>query len=228
MKSCSYCQIEKDLVDFSKDRSSADGYDYQCRICRAATTKRYRNNNLEFCKELTRQNTKRILVENTTYLIELKSNPCVLCGKQYTPECMDFDHIDPSTKSFEIGHCFWKSMRRELIDAELLKCRLLCCYCHANITYAARSPNKSKYIAKKRALINEIKENNPCAMCGLFFDHWKMQFDHLDASTKLDAISNLVAKSAWNVVLSEIEKCQLLCIGCHRIITKKRQETTKE
>lgn len=50
---------------------------------------------------------------------------CVSCG---TTEKLEFDHIDPSTKSFTIVAQI--SASREKLKAELDKCQLLCFDCH--------------------------------------------------------------------------------------------------
>ena len=50
---------------------------------------------------------------------------CVKCG---ATENLEFDHIDPATKSFDIGKNWSRS--EKVIIAELAKCQLLCNSCH--------------------------------------------------------------------------------------------------
>ena len=50
---------------------------------------------------------------------------CVKCG---TVEQLEFDHIDPKTKSFGIGK-MW-SLSNDKLQKELEKCQLLCKPCH--------------------------------------------------------------------------------------------------
>lgn len=64
---------------------------------------------------------------------ELKSMPCTDCGVKYPPYVMHFDHRDPSTKLFNIGHIVTRSMT--LILAEIEKCDLVCANCHAERTW---------------------------------------------------------------------------------------------
>lgn len=64
----------------------------------------------------------------------LQENPCVMCG-QDDPIVLDFDHIDPSTKTKGIskmlsGHYGWNK-----ISEEIKKCRVLCANCHRRHTY---------------------------------------------------------------------------------------------
>ena len=50
-KKCSKCKEEKDLVEFSKDKSKKSGYCSLCKICK----KEYRDNNQEHFKEFRRK-----------------------------------------------------------------------------------------------------------------------------------------------------------------------------
>ena len=58
-------------------------------------------------------------------LIELLGGYCVRCG---STERLEFDHIDPTTKSFELGSD-WTRAWDDLV-AEARKCQLLCRPCH--------------------------------------------------------------------------------------------------
>lgn len=51
---------------------------------------------------------------------------CVSCG---ATDKLEFDHIDPQTKTFSVGRNW--SAKPEVIAAELHKCQLLCHKCHS-------------------------------------------------------------------------------------------------
>jgi len=51
---------------------------------------------------------------------------CVLCG---STEKLEFDHIDPEQKSFNVGDRL-SNRSEEIIRKELAKCQLLCSSCH--------------------------------------------------------------------------------------------------
>lgn len=53
--------------------------------------------------------------------IVLLGGSCAVCG---SVEELEFDHIDPTTKSFNVSA--WWSLARETFLAELSKCQLLC------------------------------------------------------------------------------------------------------
>jgi hypothetical protein len=56
--------------------------------------------------------------------------PCVKCGE---PEkaCIDFHHLDPSTKDFTIGKATFSN--KERLRKEVEKCVCLCANCHRKV-----------------------------------------------------------------------------------------------
>lgn len=64
---------------------------------------------------------KRKYFERRTEAILLLGGVCVVCGTELG---LEFDHIDPKTKSFTLAHGW--SRRREVLMAEVRKCQLLC------------------------------------------------------------------------------------------------------
>lgn len=69
---------------------------------------------------------------------DLKSAPCVDCGKVYPPYVMHFDHVPGrGIKLFNIGA--WTGGRTvstmESLLEEIAKCDLVCANCHAIRTW---------------------------------------------------------------------------------------------
>jgi len=61
--------------------------------------------------------------------------------------------------------------------------------------------------------------NNPCAFCGK--KRIKMHFDHINMFEKTDCISTMHYKGySKEEIIAEIDKCQLLCIHCHKKVTR--------
>jgi hypothetical protein len=54
---------------------------------------------------------------------------CCKCGYNTHPAALHFNHIDPSTKSFNIGSNGSKSLEELILETE--KCEVLCANCHA-------------------------------------------------------------------------------------------------
>lgn len=59
-------------------------------------------------------------------MVEKLGGKCVSCG---TVENLEFDHIDPSTKSFSIGSKIRCYAKVKILE-EVKKCQLLCKSCH--------------------------------------------------------------------------------------------------
>jgi hypothetical protein len=58
-------------------------------------------------------------------LLEKLGGKCAECG---STESLEFDHIDPATKSFNISAGYHKP--KEVLENELSKCQILCNKCH--------------------------------------------------------------------------------------------------
>jgi len=75
---------------------------------------------------------------------------------------------------------------------------------------------------KRVEWIRSIKSNKPCIDCGKILDPELMDYDHIKG-VKVDNISRMVLHNVPKERISlEIEKCELVCLFCHNIRTKKR------
>ena len=86
---------------------------------------------------------------------------------------------------------------------------------------------KRNSITKKRLrqYIVEYKTSNPCTDCGISYEKepWLMEFDHLDAKEKLGGIFHIINHyQSWARLYAEMDKCELVCVICHRRRTAKR------
>ena len=79
--------------------------------------------------------------------------------------------------------------------------------------------------AKRRASRDSIRrfkvwvmslKDGPCSRCGRKFHPAAMDWHHRDPKTKEIAIGQHVYARAR--ILAEIEKCDLICANCHRIL----------
>lgn len=68
---------------------------------------------------------------NKRYLLDLKGGKCEICGYDECVDALEFHHINPNDKSFNIGDkLLWN---REKLAEEAKKCMLLCCNCHREL-----------------------------------------------------------------------------------------------
>ena len=220
-KKCRDCGEYKPSVDFYANKYSLDGFSGACRECDRERTQQYRDANRAHHNEQARGYQQKQRAERAELVKQLKDVPCAICGNLLPKELMDFDHVDPKTKEFNITDQIGRSCSLERFMAEVAKCRVLCCYCHVRETNKAYSPNKNGFLHKRNEMIDELKQG-PCTICGGCFEPYMMHFDHIDPSTKSGAVSDLKSRE-WKVVLAEIAKCQLLCIGCHRLKTSEER-----
>ena len=79
--------------------------------------------------------------------------------------------------------------------------------------------------ARAREYVLELKNNTPCADCGVVYkdEPWLIDFDHLPEFTKVRSISQWVNGYGLTQSLrDEIAKCELVCLICHRRRTAER------
>lgn len=84
--------------------------------------------------------------------------------------------------------------------------------------YERNKVRRSEMVAK----LNELKSTLSCLDCGNN-NPVVLDFDHVE-DNKLANVSNMVRNLyAWQKVLDEIAKCEVVCSNCHRIRTHNRR-----
>ena len=155
MFKCKVCNCIKPKTEFSinliKPTLSDPNkiyYKKTCKPCRAKIWKKeretYNYKPSQAQKEKNNKAQRERDKERKKLLTEMLGGKCVSCG---TTENLQFDHIDPTTKSFSIG----KRYRCKDVFEEIKKCQLLCCDCHWKKT---SEDYKQKKILKKRRPID--------------------------------------------------------------------------
>ena len=80
-------------------------------------------------------------------------------------------------------------------------------------------------IERKKSIINMIKLNRGCAICGYNESATALDFHHIDRKNKKYNISAMVREGfSMREILQEIEKCEVLCSNCHREISWKKDK----
>jgi hypothetical protein len=72
---------------------------------------------------------------NTLLFAEWTDGKCGICGESFHPAAMEFHHLDPEQKDFELGSFTSKHTPDTLenqnkVKAEIEKCLLVCSNCH--------------------------------------------------------------------------------------------------
>ena len=66
-------------------------------------------------------------------LLVIKGNKCEQCGYGKNTAALEFHHIDPAEKSFQLDLRSLSNRKWVVIEAEAAKCVLLCSNCHAEL-----------------------------------------------------------------------------------------------
>jgi hypothetical protein len=78
-------------------------------------------------------------------------------------------------------------------------------------------------MANHRAIVNELK-NVPCVDCLNSYPPYVMDFDHIEEGTKVMNIAQMISRDfGLKLIMTEIEKCEVVCSNCHRIRTYRRK-----
>lgn len=108
-KICPRCKTNKPSIDFYKRRNGKDLSPY-CKVC---THKECQDRLIKFKKEA----------------VEYKGGKCTACGYNKYLGALEFHHINPKEKEFEISKLKTRSFN-DITKKELDRCELLCSNCH--------------------------------------------------------------------------------------------------
>ena len=142
---CSKCLKTKPREDFNQRPDRKRGAYYNCKECYSSyyktkslneTWKKHRN-------EITNIGIKKRRAILYAIVLAHKNAPCTDCKIQYPPCVMDFDHIDPTNKKFEIAHAPHLKNEKILLE-EIAKCELVCSNCHRLRTDIRRQNAKGR------------------------------------------------------------------------------------
>jgi 5-methylcytosine-specific restriction endonuclease McrA len=138
MKICSKCKQEKSESEFFvKDRKTGRLH-AQCKACYQEHRKTYYSEHYKKYHDeyLLRARKRRLEVKSILHgnlQAFLSDKKCIMCGEN-DPVVLDFDHINPATKSFSIAKAITYGKKWEEIFAEIQKCQILCANCHRRKT----------------------------------------------------------------------------------------------
>lgn len=226
---CTKCLIFKPKDEYHKSAKEI-GIREVCKFCRtierrqrylasvekeAEYQRNYKLNNPQRRAEQSIKSSRKLYKKFRLFLNKIKDVECLDCKIKYPPPAMDFDHRDPSNKSFNISEA--RHINKNLLLKEIRKCDIVCANCHRIREASRRSTIKEMYYAY---LINPYKED-PCMDCNKKYPSFVMDFDHRDPSTKCFHISKpkFRTKNQKQELIDEIMKCDVVCANCHRIRT---------
>ena len=143
MKKCSKCKEEKNLYEFTKNKSQLDGMQKYCKKCKKSSDEKWIMENPSIWKErnkIKNQKIKNILSE---FRVEL-GGKCIKCNES-REHLLDFHHIEPKKKEGVIADILgWSGFGENAIKKarnELNKCILLCSNCHRDFHFLEKDKN---------------------------------------------------------------------------------------
>jgi hypothetical protein len=92
--------------------------------------------------------------------------------------------------------------------------------------YQIQKISRDKSISRNKAFVKDYLKDKSCKDCGNN-DIRVLEFDHIKGD-KLFDISYMVTKAyKLQKIKDEIEKCEIRCSNCHRIVTHERSDNLK-
>jgi hypothetical protein len=131
MKICPKCKIKKEEKEFSKNSSRKDGLQRICKLCiKQQDQKLYQKN-----KDKVKSRVKKYNNKIKNWFIEYKKQlNCEIClDSRYW--VLEFHHLDPKQKDFNISSKINGSCSIEKIKKEISKCICVCSNCHKDIHF---------------------------------------------------------------------------------------------
>lgn len=210
-------------------RESSRAYDASRRDAKRAYNKAYYRANPAYFQKYNEQSKaartstivaahKKARHERYAKIRALKeASPCTDCRRSFPYCVMDFDHRDPSQKVADVSTLVKVLVPWERVEAEIIKCELVCACCHRLRTYKGQHVHKTRQYNYHRTVLDELKATTPCSDCGGSFQPCQMDFDHASGA-KLATVAELM-DGTTDALRTEIGKCHLVCANCHRIRT---------
>lgn len=169
MKRCSQCKQEKPETEFHRNRTRGDGLRTICKQCAYARAVIYRKTHrAEFnarakarywrtqhkAREYNHTSWTRMNAARQSMVrLVMDAYPCS-CGESRYP-CLDFHHIDPTSKSATVA-----AIRTcKATFKEILKCTVLCANCHRRLHAGDAVPVRQVEISN--SLLQAIESAHP-------------------------------------------------------------------
>jgi 5-methylcytosine-specific restriction endonuclease McrA len=138
MKQCTKCYVQKQEDDFFVKDKKTGLLHAQCKQCykqrRILTYKiHYKKYREQYLKRARIRRHEKRSEYREGMLKYLNGKQCVVCNES-DPRVLEFDHIDPGDKSFNISQGVKLGYTWDEILLEIQKCQLLCANCHKKKT----------------------------------------------------------------------------------------------
>ncbi len=237
---CIGCKKMLPLDDFAKDGTVKSGRRGRCRACYSVAIQPVRKQAKANLRKLI-QAAKAAQGYRCAFLAE-DGGECDVVERDPTDFVLEFAHLvrgTAATTATGARKCL-HSLSKSDLKLELTKGRFLCIKHHRletkvetkakfqDVVPTLHFLSNQKTICTLRAMVDWIKTDKigTCTDCKSKVTEDTVdqyEFDHVDPSTKVKCISRLVSSCRKpEVILAEIDKCELVCVSCHRKRTSRR------
>ena len=132
-KTCTTCKKDLPLTEFAMKNTKKGTRSSYCKSCQNTKSKAHYAQNKQTYLDRTAARNDRVRRENVVCLLAYyKEHPCVDCGEA-DPTVLEFDHRNPSDKSYGIANRLGRSPWETLLE-EIAKCDVVCANCHRRRT----------------------------------------------------------------------------------------------
>jgi hypothetical protein len=147
-------------------------------------------------------------------LVNQCGGSCIQCGYNKCIQALSFHHRDRASKQFNISRIYARS--REIIANEIAKCDLLCLNCHMEIEYqhVENICRLQQWATNRRQKLIKMSGGS-CQICGYNKCQAVLVFHHRNPDEKEFTITTQHLVYAWERIMNEWKKCDLLCCNCH-------------
>lgn len=138
MKTCTKCGIEQPLTNYFLKERATGRLHAQCKLCYKEHRKSYmKQHYAQYGDEYRmRAKARRLHIRNELHVkmrTYMSDKACIDCGETDF-RVLEFDHVDPKSKSFGIARAVTDGYKWEKILKEISKCEVVCANCHKKRT----------------------------------------------------------------------------------------------
>ena len=141
MRRCTRCPFEGPDEAFGVKIKSKANDTGVCKPCKKAYNASWYTRNKRDHGTNVRRNMKGYQARAREILRKVKNTPCKDCHHEYPHYVMQFDHLDPALKSYDVSRMVSMGLSESALLAEIAKCEVVCANCHAIRTYKRRQVN---------------------------------------------------------------------------------------
>ena len=117
------------------------------------------------------ENQKIRAISRKRELINMMGGQCNICGYKKNYAALEFHHVNPSDKSFQLDSRHLSNTSMDRIKEEAKKCILVCSNCHKEIHNSFLDYNEiEKMDLNKKSILEPKRKQTVCPVCGKSFD----------------------------------------------------------